>query len=166
MNTIKNNAMVISKTKRQSWSMIPKKNIAVVVRELERIEDNDGIITPEAVIESAKPVSSPLHGYFEWNNNKAADKYRLAQARMLIRSVSVVYEMNGDGRHSRGFVNMMVQTGSKPAERGYIGIARVMSDDELRAQLLEQAKQEAKEWRQRYNNLAELANVFEAIDNL
>lgn len=145
--------------------MIPKKNIQVVVRALERIEEEHGVITPETVVATARPASSPLHGYFEWNNTKAADKYRLWQARMLIRSVSVVYEMDGDGKSNRGFVNMTVTVDNKP-ERGYIGIARAMSDDELREQLLKQAKQEAQEWRRRYNNLTELSEVFAAIDNL
>lgn len=157
--------LTIETTASKNWGMVPKNKIPIVVREMERIERRDGVITADAVLQSATPSSSPLHEYFEWNNTEAAKKYRLWQARMLIRSVSVVYEEDGTGRYNRGFVNLSVVT-EEGASRGYIGIARAMNDTELRAQLLEQARQEAVDWRNRYRNLNELAAVFDAIDNM
>lgn len=157
--------LTVQTTKSPNWSAVPKDKIPIVVREMERIESRDGVITADAVLESATPASSPLHEYFEWNNGAAAKKYRLWQARMLIRSVSVVYEEDGSGKYNRGFVNLTVTTDGT-TERGYIGIARAMNDTELREQLLEQARQEAIDWRNRYRNLTELAAVFDAIDNM
>lgn len=58
--------------------------------ELARIESRDGVITPRAVIDEAAPVSSPLHPAFEWNDDAAADAYRLHQARQFIRSVTII----------------------------------------------------------------------------
>lgn len=157
--------LTVETTNSKSWGVVPKTKIPIVVREIERIEARDGVITADAVLESATPSSSPLHEYFEWNNGTAAKNYRLWQARMLIRSVSVVYEEDGKGKYNRGFVNLSVTTNGT-TERGYIGIARAMNDAELREQLLEQARQEAVDWRNRYRNLTELANVFTAIDNM
>lgn len=157
--------LTVETTSSKNWGMVPKDKIPIVVREIERIESRDGVITADAVLKAATPASSPLHEYFEWNNTEAAKKYRLWQARMLIRSVAVVYEEDGRGKYNRGFVNLNVTTDGT-TERGYIGIARAMNDTELRAQLLEQAKQEAVDWRNRYRNLTELASVFDAIDNM
>ena len=58
------------------------------VLELERIEQN-GALTPEAVILSAMSEKSPLHDYFIWDDSLAAKKYRIEQARGLIRSVKI-----------------------------------------------------------------------------
>jgi len=43
-----------------------------------------GHLTPRDVVADAKRKDSPLHSYFEWDNAKAATKYRLVQARRLI----------------------------------------------------------------------------------
>ncbi len=56
---------------------------------LREIESAEGRLTPEAVIERARDREHPLHDAFEWDNDAAAHKWRLEQARELIRSVKV-----------------------------------------------------------------------------
>ena len=53
-------------------------------------EKNEGKIKPQDVIERAKVKSSALHDYFDWNNDTAAEKHRLWQARNLINHITVV----------------------------------------------------------------------------
>ena len=52
-------------------------------------EENGGNLTPDAVLEDARSKKSPLHDQFEWNDGEAAHRFRLDQARTLIRSVRV-----------------------------------------------------------------------------
>lgn len=70
----------------------PKKMDAVVeaLRQLER----NGKIDPHDVIDEARDPDSVLHSHFEWDDTKAAEAYRMDQARTLIRSVrfEVIYE--------------------------------------------------------------------------
>lgn len=56
-----------------------------------RLAENGGL-TPEAVVAEAKAKSSPLHVAFEWDDDKAAHRFRLVQARYLIKQVEVVVE--------------------------------------------------------------------------
>lgn len=49
----------------------------------------DGALTVDAVVKEARKKSSPLHGYFEWNLDKAAAAWRREQAENLIRRVHV-----------------------------------------------------------------------------
>src|SRR5690606_1315589 len=59
-------------------------------KELERIrEANDGRLRPEDVVVSAQKQDSPLHAIFTWDDSKAANEYRLSQARRLIRLVVI-----------------------------------------------------------------------------
>lgn len=58
--------------------------------ELERIKQRDGTIVPEAVVDEARPEEAVLHPAFEWEDPVAAEKYRVIQARQLIKRVRVI----------------------------------------------------------------------------
>ncbi len=53
------------------------------------IENEEGHLDPELVVERAKDPTSPLYSHFEWDDTKAASLHRIRQARMLIRSVKI-----------------------------------------------------------------------------
>jgi hypothetical protein len=53
-------------------------------------EVHGGRLEPDIVLEAARDERSPLHGEFEWDTEEAAYRWRLEQARALIRSVRVV----------------------------------------------------------------------------
>lgn len=48
-----------------------------------------GAITADGLVEAAKSTNSPLHSYFDWDDARAAKKYRLNTAHDIIRSVRV-----------------------------------------------------------------------------
>jgi len=52
----------------------------------------EGVLTPSGIIKEAKNPKSPLHSLFEWNNNRAAQLYRLTQARSVIRRANINIE--------------------------------------------------------------------------
>ena len=62
----------------------------IVGEELERIRVKTGQLKPEEVVKEAKPKKSPIHGAFEWDDSVAGEKYRIHQARNIIRAVRVV----------------------------------------------------------------------------
>lgn len=57
-------------------------------------EANGGEASKEQVLEAARDKKSALHPYFEWDDRKAGEAYRLAQASELIASVKVQYTVN------------------------------------------------------------------------
>lgn len=62
----------------------------VAGEELERIRETRGELAPSAIVEESRPKDAPLHGAFTWDNKKAADEYRLIEARQLVRIVTVL----------------------------------------------------------------------------
>ena len=58
--------------------------------ELERIKRRDGTIGAPAVVEEARPDDAILHPAFTWSDPEAAEKYRLIEARTLIKKVRVI----------------------------------------------------------------------------
>ena len=51
--------------------------------------ERDGRLSARSVLNAAMDKNSPLHSYFEWDDTAAAVKYRLEQARELIRKIKV-----------------------------------------------------------------------------
>lgn len=158
-----------------------------VGNELERIiEQNDGALTPAMVVLEARSEFAPLHPHFEWNDGIAADKYRVEQARYLIRSVLVTYERNEKPQTVRAFASITPQAdGGRrfgldvPAtnedgeeeervtgRRIYVRIQDALSDAELRKQVLAAATREIQGWRKRYAEYREFADLFTRIDTL
>ena len=134
-----------------------------IKQELLRIAaEHRGILRPEDVVEAAKPKASPLHDRFQWNDGKAAYEYRLWQARQLI-SVTVTYEEPVNA-HVRTFVSL--KQDRKKGKKGYRVLAQVMSEEESREQLLQDAFEDMKVFKKKYRLLTELAAVFEAMDSV
>lgn len=156
----------MAKTKAKSLVKKSKKSHKEKVREeLEQLRLNNGgeLVAPSAVVEFAKRNKrSALHKEFEWNNTKAAQQYRLEQARHLIRLyVNVVPTENGD-IPARMYVSLV--SDRRKTGGGYRTLQSVMTNDELRHELLQQALDELQRVRRKYQNLQELAPVFAAID--
>ena len=92
------------------------------------LEDENGRLTPEAVLTAARDPNSPLHDRFEWDDGKAAAEHRLHQARTLIRSVKVEFRVERKIVSSVAYVR---DPEAGPKEQGYRSIEsiRKVADD-------------------------------------
>ena len=68
----------------------------LAVKELQRINELHGELTPEIIVNESKNENSILHNYFEWDNKKAADNWRLHQARMMLNNIEITVISNGE----------------------------------------------------------------------
>lgn len=139
-------------------------HVATVAEELERLRRTaaDGILQPRAVVEAARDPESPLHPEFEWDDTDAAEKWRLYQARNLI-NVVVRYVDAGHGKQIACRVYASL-TSDRQGEGGYRLVTDVLADSALRQQLLADARADMKRFRDKYRDLEELADVFEAME--
>lgn len=95
---------------------------------LEEIERRDGSLKVSVVVDEAVNPASPLHRYFEWDNDAAAATYRLEQARQIIRSVHVVVITETVTIKAPAYVRDP-RAGAKG--QGYASIRFLRTDDEL-----------------------------------
>lgn len=127
--------------------------------EMERIAAlHDGLLPAEAVVDAARSPTSPLHDRFEWDDSVAAHAHRLTQARRLIASVTITPTEN---RTVRAWVSLQSDRDSESPV--YRPMVKVLSDDDMRGQMLSMAKNELGRLRTKYAQLTELANVWDAI---
>lgn len=134
-----------------------KLNAQRVGERLELLRERNGQLTAQITVDDARPPESLMHPHFEWNDQTAADEYRLEQARSLIRSVVVLPDDEGDLNRKpvRAFVVI-----SEFGEQGYTSTYLAMSDEVLRKQVLARALRELQQWEERYHELQELAELM------
>lgn len=65
----------------------------------------EGRLLAQDVVEAARNKASVLHGFFDWDDSSAAEKYRLDQARDLIASVRVDLTVNHKVLSSIGYAH-------------------------------------------------------------
>jgi hypothetical protein len=122
---------------------------------------NDGefrdTLTPEQIVAAAEPEHSPLHDWFEWNNDDAAQQYRLVQAREMLRFIEVV-RVERAVEPVRAFHVVRIEGQSVYAKE-----SRVFSDEELRKQVIDAALAQLESWQRRYDQYVELAGINAAI---
>lgn len=133
----------------------------VVGKALEDIEKQNGEITAELLLEKATPEDSELHKLFIWDDEKAANEWRLHEARRIIAAVAVVYEETEEPTVTRAFVNVgSVHNGS------FITTAKAFSDEKSRSIVLRHALDELKAFKAKYAGLKELKTLFSEIDKI
>lgn len=116
-----------------------------------------GACAPKALVDAAKSPKSPIHHLFEWNDGVAAERYRLEQARWVIRSVRIEYQSADQKTVSvRPFIAV-----SEPGEsqKVYVGIDRAMQDETYRLEVVEQALADLHSFYRRYTQFKELSEL-------
>lgn len=129
---------------------------------LRELEEREGELIPETVVKEASDEDSPLHSQFTWDDTEASRLYREEQARGLIRRVKVKWIDYGteDESEVRQFICVTRPDNSK----AYVRIQSVLSEEELRRQMIEGAKREMLSFKAKYSMLEELSEFFKAID--
>jgi phage terminase Nu1 subunit (DNA packaging protein) len=94
---------------------------AEVMQAVKALEDKRGRLTAQMVLQEARAASSPLHGFFEWDDSEAAEKWRLEQARELVRRVKIVVEVEDIKIKSVAYVRNVDMA---PTEPGYISVLK------------------------------------------
>ena len=117
-------------------------------------------IKAEDLVTAAKDPTCPLHAEFEWDNDTAADKYRITQARYLLRSINVVYlDKGGNEIETRAFSHVY---DSQEDDQVYVPASKVWSNREFSNQVKEDAHKEMEQWIHRYEQYRYLAQAVKS----
>ena len=131
-------------------------------------EANNNQLPPRSVVDAARDPSSPLHDEFEWDDDAAAEAYRLAQAGALVRRVLATI-IKRDPKTKRLTATVTRQYQSRPSQRhrdgGYETLQDILSDEDKRAELIGRVLREMRSYRKRYEELVELQSIWSAIDD-
>lgn len=142
---------------------------------LERIEAEHGEVSKELFLDVSRPDDSPTHALFEWNDEKAAEKYRLQQSGRYIRDLKVTV-IRQESKTKEMSVELKNEPWKGPAYMNagekrigavrYSNVYDALRDDKKRNNMLQNAKSELSIFRRKYDKLNELSGVFREVDKL
>lgn len=130
----------------------------------QEIQDIGEEVKPEQVLDKARDSGTELHKCFDWDDSSAAEKYRMYQARNVIRNLIVVTrEIDNDEEKQPIQFRVMMKNEN---ERGstYKQTIKMVQDENEYQKLLEQAYQELHAFKMKYQCLTELSEIIALID--
>lgn len=115
---------------------------------------NEGQLRPKDVVEAARDPKNVLHKHFEWDDSKAAEAFRLEQAREVVRVVRVEI---GNEPPTRAFLSI------SDKKTSYRAIQEVRASEHLQSLVLKAADRDLAAFEQRYRDLTDIcSDVSEA----
>jgi len=143
---------------------IPVAKVRRYARELNRLEEQYGRgLRAKEIVNEARPRKSPLHDYFEWNKEKAAEKYLLQQARTLVAVIRVTV-VDNDGRKTpaRAMVSVIIKEKGRKLHV-FERHDKVLDDPDFRSQRVDTALNELEAWCKRWEVHRELEPLRKTI---
>jgi hypothetical protein len=101
--------------------------------------DDPRAVKPQQIVDAARKRGSPIRELFLWNDDEAAENYRCWQARRYLSLLQVVLV---EVRQSRAISSRAFFSVTDRGERGYVPRGRVLSDRDLKRQVIASAKRE------------------------
>lgn len=118
---------------------------------------NGGQMIPQKVVDEAKRKQSPLHKFFEWDVQTAAEAHWLDTARSLIRIVRV-HDDDAEEGTSRAFVSISTKAGT-----AYRTVGEVKTSVDLQLAVLLQAERDLHAFERRYRELSDICEGVKAL---
>jgi len=126
--------------------------------ELEKIAESRGSLKPSYVVEESRGAGAALHRCFEWNDERAADKYRIRQAQDLIRNLVAVKIGKVEAPQPvRAFISIR-------QDNEYVPVMQALNTPVLRERMLDSAMKELESFRVKYAAVDALSELMAGID--
>ena len=116
--------------------------------QLSGIYTQHGLLTPQLVVDVARPADHPLHDRFDWNDTTAGEAWRRHQAAGLIRSVRLTYREATETepeRTVRAFHSV-----ATPDGKAYLPAEQIAHDPMARQILLREMERAWHDMKRRY----------------
>lgn len=134
-----------------------KVNADLAGKMCEEIESKVGL-TARSLLDANREEGTLLHDEFEWDNEIAAEEYRLQQARHIINCLCIKPETK-ENKPIRAFFKIM-------DSESYENINVIISDEDKHQRLLQTALNELNAFKIKYRQLNELKPLFDLIDKV
>lgn len=139
-----------------------RSGLGIFKADAQKVADEIGAIgeevTPAQILEKARDSKTELHKCFEWDDTKAAEKYRLYQARQVVCNLVFKEVEEKEESVPRRIFHRTENTG------GYKPLELIVKNPTEYEKLLEQAMAELRSFKAKYHSLSELEDILALID--
>lgn len=133
-----------------------KADANLVANEIMSIGDS---VTPAQIVEKARDEGTELHKCFDWDDTSAAEKYRICQARQVVRCLVI---KRPDGQENKPPVRTLYKI-DRSHESGYRATELIVRNQNAYDSLLQQAYGELHAFKVKYAMLTELEEIMALI---
>ena len=157
---------MVYKTKHEWRNVTFPVKAETAAMELKRIQDKYGEVTPSNLLEESRAETAIMHNCYEWDDGKAAEKWRLQQSRQIMSCLTIVYEqIDTDQETVKSIEVRAFQNTSEEREGRFLHVQDVMDAPGYREIVLRKAFGELATFRRKYADLSELSKIISEIDD-
>lgn len=138
---------------------VPAQEAGEHMEELDKIY---GEVTPQIMVDDARPDEALMHPLYEWDDSKAAEKYRCNQAKKIMSELIVV-KVETPVEEEQVPVRAFVSVKPRNETASFRPTVIAMSDENTKEIVLENARAELRAFDRKYRGLldvVELLNEF------
>jgi hypothetical protein len=121
-----------------------------------------GYLSPSRIVEAARDPSSILHDEFNWDDDDAANQYRIAQARALVRRVRFTLVRQPE---QTKVVNLSISRPTREAHKANESTT-VIPAPRASEDMVDWVLKELTAYRRRHADLIALTPIWRAIDDV
>lgn len=135
--------------------------------ELTRIQNKYGEVTPKLLLDESRNEDAVMHKCYEWDDTKAAEKWRLQQSRLIMSCLTVTYEETDLDAGEVKKINVRAfQNVSDEKDGTFVHVRDAMQTGAYRDAVLRRAINELAAFRKKYSDLSELSKLFDVLDDI
>lgn len=116
--------------------------------------------TPQQILEKARDSNTELHKCFTWDDTEAAKKWRISEARAVVRNLKII-EQNPDKQSEPTTIRVFYKTDN---ESGYKPTKLILKKPDEYKALVERCRSELLAIKQKFNSISEYEEIWEMIN--
>ncbi len=116
--------------------------------------------TPQQILEKARDSNTELHKCFTWDDTEAAEKWRIQEARTIVRNLKII-EQKPDKQPEPTTIRVFYKTDN---ESGYKPTKLILKKPDEYKSLVERCRSELLAIKQKFNSISEYEEIWEMIN--
>ena len=116
--------------------------------------------TPQQILEKARDSNTELHKCFTWDDTEAAEKWRISEARAVVRNLKII-EQKSDKQPEPTTIRVFYKTDN---ESGYKPTKLILKKPDEYKVLVERCRSELLAIKQKFNSISEYEEIWEMIN--
>lgn len=128
---------------------------------IEELEERFGVITPKILLDDSRPEDAVLHSCYEWDDSKAAEKYRLYQSKKIMGNLVVAQIKEVPDKEPPKFVRAYVSVEERNESAQYVSVTKALSEEYTRQQVLKNAMAELRMFERKYRGYLDVSGILQ-----
>lgn len=126
---------------------------------MEKLNLEHGEVTPQIMVDDARPEDALMHPMYEWNDDVAAEKYRYCQARKIMSEL-VIIKVHESGDALPDPVRAFVSVKPRNESASYQTIVSALSHEDTKRQVIANARAEIEAFERKYRGIVDIVPIL------